>query len=814
MAQRLHGSPAMHDLRYALRQLLRTPGFTVVALLTLTLGMGANTTFFTVLYGVVLRQPPYPEPGRLVSLHNVWAGEIANGGRLSRAEFRDYQQRQRAFEAIAASDLGRMTLTSTAGGGPVAERVKVSRTTANLFPVLGVTPARGRGIRNGDEHAGAIAVVSDELWRTHLGGADDILDRTVRLNGVEYAIVGVMPPGFAYPEPGMGAWLPLDVSPRDPSDYTDRYLAVVGRVADGVTADAARLDLRRVAAQLQREGADAYPADERWSIGFESLRQSQFGRMLLPLGLLMSAAAAVLLIACVNVAIMSLLRALARRREISIRVAIGATRRDVVRQLGAEAAVLCVLGAAGGLLLADAGLALVKAFAPADIPRLAETAIGIPAVLFAGGVLVAVTLLVGLALALVALRLNIFEEIVPKGRSSEGRTTSRLRDVLTVAEIALAASLLVCAGLTLRSLNALARVDLGFATEQRFAFKTNLTAEAYPDPARVDRFYAQLMSGLESAPGTLSIGAISYLPLSGEGRSVMAAPADVRDGDQPLTAGWRIVRGRYFETMGVTLLRGRLFSAHDRADAPAVAIVDEVLARRLWADAASAIGRHMRFGTGPRAETRTVVGVVRHVSHDDPGRASLPMAYAPQSQVYQRGMYTVVRTTSDPHAVASAARRAVASADPSVPMYFAETVDARYDRALALPRFTALLVSAFSTLALLLAGVGIFGVTAYAVAQRTREFGIRFALGAQRTDVAALVLRRVGLLAVAGLAAGGAVGLGLGELMSGMLFGIEPSDTVTLVGMMAAIGLTTMLASVAPLRHAVLVSPAEILKAE
>jgi predicted permease len=718
---------------------------------------------------------------------------------------------------MAASDLGRMTLTSTANGMPIAERVKVSGVTPNLFSLLGVLPARGRGIRPGDEkrdeQGAAIAVVSDELWRTQFGGAEDILTRSVRLNGVERAIVGVMPAGFAYPEAGMGAWVPIDLSPRDPSDRTDHYLAVIGRFAEGRRAVDARFDLQRVARELQQTGA--YPADERWSIGFESLRQNHFGRMLLPLGLLMSAAAAVLLIACVNVAIMSLLRALARRREISIRVAIGATRRNIVRQLGTEAILLCVLGAAGGLIVANVGLVLLKAFAPGDIPRLSETEIGIPAALFTGGTLIVVTLLVALAPALVALRMNMFEESIPTGRSTEGRTTTRLRDILTVAEIAVAASLLVCAGLTLRSLNALVQVELGFATEQRFAFKTNLTERAYPDAARVDRFYEQLTSRIESLPGTLSIGAVSYLPLSGEGQSVPAAPAGAPDGEAPpLTVGWGIVRGRYFETMGITLLQGRLFSPHDRTDSPAVAVVDDVLARRMWTSEASAVGKRVRFGTGPRAETRTIVGVVRHVSHVEPGRESLPMAYAPQSQVYQRGMYTVVRTTSTPQELMSGARAALAAVDASIPMYFAETVDARYDRALALPRFTAGLVSAFSTLALVLAGVGIFGVTAYAVAQRRREFGIRFAMGAQRTHVAGLVLRRVGLLAAAGLAVGGALGLGLGELMSGMLFAVEPSDTPTLIAVMIAIALTAILASLAPLRYAVLVSPAETLKAE
>jgi predicted permease len=813
LAQGLQPPPAVHDLRYALRQLLRSPGVTLVALLTLTLGMGATTTFFSVLYGVVLRQPSYPEARRLVTLHNSRANEIANEGRLARAEFREYQERVRAFEGIAASDLGRMTLTSIANGTPIAERVKISGVTPNLFSLLGITPARGRGIRNGDERGAAIAVISDELWRTQLGGAEDVLTRTVRLNGVERAIVGVMPAGFAYPEAGMGAWVPLDVGPRDSSDRTDHYLAVIGRLAPGTSTDDARLDLQRVARELQETGA--YPTDQRWSIGLESLRRNQFGRMLLPLGLLMAAAAAVLLIACVNVAIMSLLRALARRREISIRVAIGATRRDIVRQLGTEAIVLCVLGAAGGLVVANVGLELLKAFAPGDIPRLDETAIGIPAALFTGGVLIVVTLIVSLAPALAALRMNMFEATIPTGRSSDARTTTRLRDILTVAEIALATSLLVCTGLTLRSLNALLRVELGFATEQRFAFKTNLTERAYPDAARVERFYEELTSRVESLPGTVSIGAVSYLPLSGEGYAVTASPAGETDGKiPPLTVGWGIVRGGYFETMGITLLQGRLFSTDDRADHAAVAIVDEVLARRMWASEASAIGQRVRFGAGPRAETRTIVGVVRHVSHVEPGKESLPMAYAPQSQVYQRGMYTVVRTTSMPQALMSGARAALAAVDASIPMYFAETVNARYDRALALPRFTAGLVSAFSTLALVLAGVGIFGVTAYAVAQRTREFGIRFALGAQRTNVAGLVLRRVGLLAAAGLAAGGALGLGLGELMSGMLFGVEPTDTSTLIAVTIAIGLTAMLASLAPLRHAVLVSPAETLKVE
>lgn len=804
----------MSDFRYALRQLWRSPGFAAVALLTLTLGMGANTAFFSLLYGVVLRQP-YPGAERLLTIHNVRAGEVGNGGRLSRAEFRDYEQRQHAFDAIAASSLGRMTLTSAGGPAAFAERVKVSRVTPSVFPILGAVPARGRGTRPGDERAGPIAVVSHELWLSHFGGAEDILQRTVRLDGVERTVVGVMPAGFAYPEPEMGAWIPIDLSPQDASDRTDHYLEAIGRLAPGLNVNGARLDLQRVARELQADGAAAYPIDPRWSIGVESLRETHFGRLLLPLGLLMVAASFVLLIACVNVAIMSLLRALVRRREISIRLAIGATRRDVIRQLLVEAAVLCALGAIGGLILANVGLDTLKAFAPGDIPRLREVSINLPTTLFTSAVLVAVTLVVGLAPAFVAMRLNAFEGGFTTGRASDSRTSTRLRDVLTVTEIALAASLLVCAGLTLRSLQALVSVDVGFATEQRFAFKTNLTERGYPDAARVNRFYDQLTTRLESLPGTLSIGAISYLPLSGEGLSVNAAPVEPPSGQTgDVTVDWRIVRGRYFETMDVALMSGRLFSSDDRPGSPAVAIVDDVLARRLWTNEGAAIGRTIRFGSGPPAETRTIVGVVRHVSHVEPGKQSLPAAYAPQSQVYQRGMYTVIKSTSAPQAVMSAARAALRSVDPAVPMYFAETVAARYDSAISLPRFTAGLVSAFSTLALVLAGVGIFGVTGYAVAQRMREFGIRFALGAQRLHVGRLVLGRVALLAGVGLTIGTCVGIGLGSLMSSILFGVESNDPLTMSVAIGAIGLTAILASLAPLRHAVRVSPAEILRAE
>jgi putative ABC transport system permease protein len=620
-----------------------------------------------------------------------------------------------------------------------------------------------------------------------------------------------MPKELAYPESDMAAWMPLDLRPRDASDRGDRYLFTLARLGAGTDRVEASRDLARVANELRHDLPDAY-REPGWSLGLISLRESQFGHMRLSLGVLQGAAAFVLLIACVNVSIMFLLRAVGRRRELSIRVALGAGRSHLARQLLTESAVLCGLGALLGMAFASVAVDVLKAFAPADIPRLQEIAVSLPAALFSAAVLVTVTLIVGLT-PLAAARLRSFDGGMPTSRVSDGRAATRLRDGLTIVEVALAAALVICAGLTLRSLHQLLTADMGFATTHVVSFKTNLTADAYPDADRVERFYDALHERLRALPGARRVGAVSYLPLSGEGQSMGAAPVDAPD-DAGLTVGWEVVRGQYFETMGIRLLHGRLFEASDRAASVPVAIVDGSLARRWFGREADAIGRRMRVGSGANAPIHTIVGVVRDVSHTGPGKLTLPTAYVAQSQVYQRGMYSVIEASTDPDAFLRAARAAVASVDATVPTYFAASVETRYDEALALPRFTAGLVSAFSTLALVLAGVGIFGVTAYAVSQRTREFGIRLALGARRAHVGGLVLRRIGVIAVLGIAMGAALGFALGRLMSGMLFGVTPDDPAAFWAAGATIALTALAATVTPLMQAVRVNPAVVLKSE
>jgi putative ABC transport system permease protein len=803
----------MRELRYAIRQLVRAPGYAAVAALTLTLGMGATIAFYSVLDGVVLRQP-YPGAERLLTLENRRLDAPANGGRLARAEVVDYRERLRAIDQIAAWDLGRQTLTAAGGSDGFAERVKVSGVTPNLFPILGVAPARGRGFRDEDATGARPAIISDALWRARFAAAPDVLSRTIRLNGVEVPILGVMPAGFSYPETEMSVWLAMPLAPVDASDRTDHYLGTVARLAPGADLAAAQQDLTRVAAELRRERPDVYP-DPQWTIGATSLRDHHYGALRLPLAALLAASGSVLLIACVNVAIMSLLRAIARRRELAIRLAIGAGRGSIVRQLLTEAAVVSTIGAIGGVLLAQAAIAALVAFAPADVPRLNEIGLNLPAVLFTGAILIVVTLIVGLAPALVAANLRAFEGVVPSGRASDTRSTVRLRDALTILEVGLAAALVICAGLTLRSLDGLLRTDLGYQTANRVSFKTNLTAKAYPDLGRVEQFYDQLTTRLAATTGVRRLGAISYLPLSGEGPSLPGS-AGVASESTSAQMDWRIVRGDYFGTMGIALLHGRLFADTDRQGAPPVALVDDVLARRWWPHPAAAVGQTIRIGRGPQAELRTIVGVVRHVSHTGPGHATLPAAFAPHAQaaMVQRGMYTVVETTAPPAEAFAAARAALAAVDPTVPLYFAETSARRVDDVVALPRFVTGLVSAFSAVALLLAGVGIFGVTGYAVSQRTREFGIRLALGAQRAGIGGLVLRRVAVLVGLGLAVGSALALSLGPSIAGLLHDVQPDDPSAFVFAVTALGLTALLATLIPVRAAVRVNPAVTLKAD
>ncbi len=805
----------LSDLRLAVRSLSKSPGFVVVAALTLALGIAANTTFLSVLHGVVLRPLPFAQPEELVELRNQGEALGANVGRVSRAELRDYRERQRSFTGIGSHAIGRVTLGLPGG----AERVLYAQVTANFFPLLGVAPTRGRNFEETEETAGRdrVVIVSHGFWQTQLGGTAEVLQRTVPVNGIAHQVVGVMPAGFVYEDAAIAFWKPVDLSAQGPSDRSDHYLPAIGRLAPGVSLAAANADMARVAETLRAQAPADYPAAPRWSLRVLALAESHFGQFRTPLAAMLAAAAAVLLIAAVNVAIMFLLRAAGRRRDIMIRLSLGAARRHIVRQLLAESAVVCILGGAAGLLLAVAGIALLKTFPPADVPRLAEVSLNVPTALLSLGILVLVTLAIGLAPAIPLLRARVPQGLNASTRTTESRAASRAREILLVAEIALAFLLLVGGGLVVRSLHNLLNDDVGFTTQRLFTFKTNLTPEGAPDLARANQWYAQLTERIVALPGVTAVAGVSYLPLSGESQFMAAtplAPGIAPTVDTPGAVGWRVVRGPYFATVGTTLRHGRDFAPTDTATSPLVTIVDDEFARRYWADSADAVGQSVRFGSGERAQVRTIVGVVHRLKHWGPGRQPVPEAYVPQAQFYQRGMYTVVRTDAAPAALGAAIRAELAAVDPTVPMYFVDTMEHRYASALAMPRFTAGLLGTFSLLALLLAGVGIFGVIGYATAQRSREFGIRFAIGASRAHVVRLVLSRVGLLALVGGASGAIAAFQLARLIRSQLYGIEPTDSTTLLGAMALLVVAALLASLAPLAAALRVNPADALRSE
>jgi len=803
------------DLCLAFRSFRKSPRFVAVAVLTLALGIGANTAFFSVLYGVALKPLPFPQPHQLVEVQNVGERLGANLGRVSRYELAEYRARQRSFDGIGSHSIGRVTLGSDDG----AERVMCAVVTANLFPLLGVQPALGRGFEEIEETSGRgrVLVISHAFWQAQFGGAADVLGRTVRVDGKPHTVVGVMPAGFVFEDSAIAFWQPADLSSKGAADRLEHYLPTTARIKAGVTLAQAQADLDRIARELRAASPDVFPAAPDWSLRVVPLKETQFGKFRAPLGALLAAASAVLLIATVNVAIMSLLRSAVRRREMAIRLSLGAGRWHVVRQLLAESLLLCVAGGLGGLALSVGAIHLLKAFPPAEIPRLEDVALNVPTAAFMVGVLGLVTIVVGLAPALPVLSAQVVGGLHAMARVTEGRAATRAREALLVVEIALAVLLLIGGGLALRSLQNLLRDDVGFRAPQLFTFKTNLTSDAYPDMARANAFYERLGSRLEALPGVTAVAGVSYLPLSGESQYRAVAPLTPTvpiAADAPASSPWRVVRGPYFATLGTRLLHGRDFGPEDTAKSLPVAIVDDVFAERYWGSPANAVGQAVKFSNGSDAHVRTIVGVIHRMKHWGPGRLPQPEAYVPHAQYYQRGMYTVVKTTLPAATLARAARAQLAAVDATVPMYFVDTMEHRVGSALALPRFMASLVSAFSVLAVILAAVGVFGVTGYATAQRTREFGIRFAIGASRAHVIRLVLGRVGVLALIGTALGGWAALELGGLVRSQLYGVDGVDPVALLGAVALLTVGVFAATLVPVLQALRVNPAEALRAE
>jgi putative ABC transport system permease protein len=794
------------DLRFALRWLGRSPAFTAAVVLTLALAIGVNTVMFSVVNAVLLRPLPFPEPDQLVS---IWPAKA-----LGRGAFAQFREQGRATARVAAfSDATGFSLSGT--GAP--ERAEGAWASADLLSTLGVAAARGRGFAAGDEAPGSppVVLLSDGLWRQRYGADPGIVGRRVVVDGVPRTVAGVMPPGFRFPSRQVRLWLPVSMDASDPAEFWagEPALHLVGRLNPGVTPGAAQAAVRALAPRVA--AAAPWPLPPRWSedAGAAPLRTLVLGDVATPLLLLLAAVGLVLLIACGNVANLLLARSATRTREIATRAALGAGRARLVRQLATESLLLYLAGGAAGLLLALAAGPALAAALPADTPRAAEITVDGRVLAFTLALTLATGLVFGVLPALRASRADLQSSLKEGSKASAGAANRHVSGLLAAGEVALAVTLAIGAGLLVRSLTGLLSVDTGFQPARVVTARVSPPRAAYQEDARVRELYRAVLERVQAVPGVQEAAVVHRIPLGGESS---ALPIQV-EGQPPAagaaapTAGeWRVTPG-YLGVMGVRLLRGRAFTAGDREGSPAVALVNQAMARRFW-PGADPVGK--RFRPVWWRDWVTVVGVVGDVKDDNlTGEAPLQV-YRPFEQGPVAEMHLVVRTRSDPDDIAPALRSAVAAVDPSVPVSDVRTMADVVASSLARPRFTVLLLSAFAALAVVLGAIGIYGVIAHGVSQRSQEFGIRMALGATPGVVLGGVLRHGFRLAAAGVIAGLVAAALAMRLFVRLLYGVSPLDPLTFVVAGVFMVAVALLAAYFPARRATRVDPVLALRAE
>ena len=800
----------LSDLRHGVRLLLGAPGFTAVAVAALAIGIGANSAIFSVVNTLLLERLPYGEPERLVV---VWEHNIPRDRKnnvVSPGNFIHWREMNQVFEDIAAVGLT-FNLTLTGHGDPV--EIPFQYVTASFFPIVGVQPAMGRIFTpEEDRPRSQVVVISDRLWRSRLNSDPAVLTRGLTLEGEVHSVVGVMPPGFSFLDKTVDLWAPVGF-PAEARTPRGRWLMTVAKLEPGVTAEQAQRDMTRVAGEL----TTLFPNfNTGWTARVVPLRDQLTGDIRPALLLMLGAVAFVLLIACANVANLLLARATSRQRELAVRAALGAGRGRIVRQLLAESLVLAVAGGATGLALAWWSLQLLRAFV-ADrlpVPRLEQVGIDGPVL----GFTVAASLLAGLIFGLVpafsAAGARLTDALKEGGRTGSAGRGKRTRSVFVVVEIALALVLLVGAGLLVRSFVRLMDVDAGFDTERTVTMRVSLPQSRYRQPVQRIQFFDRLFERIDRIPGVQSSGAVTFLPLTGLGSAtryeVVGQPVPPA-GQEPVT-DVRIIANQYFKAMGIPLVRGRLFDPGQPADAQNRIIVNEALARHHWPNE-DPIGKRIKVSwtDNRQDEIIGVVGDVRHAGLDTEARS---MTYWPHARDASSSMTLTVRTAGEPPAAVSAIRGILRDQDPELALADVKTMDEVVSRSVAQRRLLMMLLGIFAAAAMLLAAVGIYGVIAYSVTQRTREIGIRLALGAQRSDVLRMIVGQAARLALAGIVIGAAGAAWLTRLMADLLFEVRPLDPLTFAGVAAVLGSVALLASYLPGRRATRVDPVVALRAE
>lgn len=792
------------DLRYALRSLSKSPGFTVVAMLTLALGFGANIAVFTVVNGVLFRPLPFADPERLFLI----SYQSREGGLgLFDKDYLEYQRHVQAFEQIATFNEGSATLT---GAGDAA-RLPTADVTSSFFSVLEANPAMGRAFLSAEEKHGnnRVVLLSDKIWRSRFGADPNILGKRITLDGIAYSVIGVMPADFAFPHEA-ALWLPLEVG-GDPGNLYTR--AVVGRLKRKASPEQALVEFEALAKHFP-----PLPVANRESMVAEVLPMKDLvvGKIRNSLLILMGAVGFVLLIACANVANLLLMRGTSRQREIAVRNALGASRGRVIRQLLTESTLLSLGGALAGILLALLGVPALLALAPAaGVPRMDEIHIDGWVLGFALLLGAFTGILFGLAPAFEATGNRVRAFLALSGPTLTARR-ARLRSILVVSEIALALVLLTGAGLMLKSFLRMRAVDPGFRTENILTMTVDLPDASYPTVTAIQAFDSSILAKLSNLPGVVAAGVVNFMPL----QPVLIQGDFTLDGGRKLPRDYNVakpdVSPDYFRVMGIRFLRGRGFTDQDNSGAPGVVIISQSVARTLW-PGQDPIGQRLTMEDEPKPKDwLTLIGIVDDVRQRLTGRP-LAAIYQPYQQVtrpfFLSHMSFVVRTAKQPQSVAAGMREVLHDVDKYQPVSISALTDLA-DASTAETWFQARLISTFSILALLLAAIGIYGVLAYAVTERTREIGIRMALGAKKSDVLFMLLKRTLLLVMAGVAIGGCGSLVLTRVLGKFLFEVKPNDPATFLSGAAILALTGMIAGLLPAQRATRVDPVVALRSE
>jgi putative ABC transport system permease protein len=803
----------LKDVRFGVRMLIKNPGFTLVAIATLALGIGAITAIFSVVYAVLLRPLPFKDPDNLMVIRETKIPQFPEFS-VAPGNFLDWQKQNTVFEQMAAINTSSFNLIGT--GEP--ERLQGQRVTDGFFAMLGAQPQTGRVFTPEEDQPGHsnVVILSHGLWQRRFGGDPNILNQTITLNGQSYTVVGVMPTTFRYGGRNTELWTPMAFAAQDAQQHGGHYIQVIGRLKPGSSIEQTQEEMSTIAGRL----AEQYPnTNAGWGVKVIPLLESAVRSIKPALLVLFGAVAFVLLIACANVANLLLARAASRQKEVAIRTALGARRGRIIRQLLTESLLLSIAGGVVGLLLALWGISLLLSLAPEDLPRVRDVSLDGRVLGFTAGIALLTGLIFGLVPALQASKPNLNSTLKDAGRgSTEGGRHHIIRSGLVIFEVATALVVLVGAGLMIKSFLHLQKVDPGFNPDNALVVNLSLPQRKYPEDDQRSAFYSQLIQKVSTLPGVQSTGASCVLPLADDfvlGFDIQGRPP-YAPGDEPST-NYYAVSTDYFKAMGIPLLRGRLFTEHDSKSAPRVAIINEKMAKEFFPDE-DPIGKRIHVTNGP-VLYREIVGIVGDVKHYGLDEKTSSQTYEPYLQEPFSFMSLVVRTAGDPTSLSAAIRSEVQSLDSEQPVSSIKTLDQILSTTIAQQRFAMLLFGVFGAVAMILAVVGIYGVMSYSVTERTHEIGIRMALGAGQRDVLKLIVGHGTILTLIGIA----FGLGaafvltrfvITSLMSSLLFDVSVTDLTIFAIFSASLTAVALAACIVPARRALKVDPMVALRYE